>query len=103
MKFSVELGTCKIIFIISLQLPLTADFKKSFYRTFSPINSYTSGASVINFILPRMTNTQVYVLQKLALLMSVRIVDKDGNPPPKKSSTDQTWPKIAPANDLINS
>ena len=50
-----------------------------------------------------MTNTQVYVLQKLALLMSIRITDKDGNAPPKKNSTDTTYPKIAPQNDIINS
>ena len=51
---------------------------------------------MIAFELPRMSNMQVYLPNRIGLIVTVRLVDKDGNKPENDDV-------VAPHNDIINS
>lgn len=87
------------VFLVNIfvffQLPVQQEYLRVFYRTFNPLESLSGGGNVISFCLPRMQNTQVYLLDRISILVSIRIVDKDGNVPAANTV-------VAPQNDVIN-
>lgn len=76
-------------------LPVQQDYNGVYYRTFDPQTSINN-TDIVVFELPRMSNTQVYLLNRISVLASFKIVDKNGDNPDEEI-------KVAPCNDILNS